>query len=598
MNEEKRNIKDYGKKSKVKIAFLIILVGLSILGGLFLGGALEIQKEVQKTDDIVAGGYNLSKIAAYRTPYVGDNSKVSQFAFHLPIPDIYFKQNFISMEDKDNRNTLIIYYEVISDVQYEGEWPIDEANSAIKEKLRTNALVTFCMIDNVDEVIFAFRDSRSDAVLDRTQYESKVSYLKPLFEEQYGDLSKLGEELVSLQAILEGQERAMKGLELYVWKEAEITGDEDLYYTLLIGTNRNKTISEIYNLDEATTDLTRIKEAVSNYSKDTYLMICHEKGLEQTTIEAISEVFSDIIKSENISSITIDFDNDLTFELEEQTSDLVEYVENRLDIIISSPREEPNSNTYIGKEALEYEEIIKYNYISTQDEVLYYLLSEFEKGNADGLRGHVMRQLCEELLGVRNNVSDESLSPTEWYERLEIKQEIVLPDFSYEGSRWVEELVYKTEIEKNTNRNGGFTIVAPHIFGSYEEEGQLKIFVVTYSSQYRLYGKVLSDESGGIVPVTMTFIKNVDGTYTLEEYERAMDGSYFMSSIEAYCTMPVSGQTIEGLAKEILDYYGDYSDIIELERENLIKHLEVNNQFGVSLIKKRYKESDEVIPLS
>lgn len=53
------------------------------------------------------------------------------------------------------------------------------------------------------------------------------------------------------------------------------------------------------------------------------------------------------------------------------------------------------------------------------EEALSYMLSQFEQGNANGLRGQLMMGLCKELLGERNNVSDEALSPNGWFSQLE-----------------------------------------------------------------------------------------------------------------------------------------------------------------------------------
>ncbi|WP_291299916.1 hypothetical protein [Desulfosporosinus sp. BICA1-9] len=51
-----------------------------------------------------------------------------------------------------------------------------------------------------------------------------------------------------------------------------------------------------------------------------------------------------------------------------------------------------------------YESIIKYG----GENALPYLLDQFEAGNAEGLRGQILMRLGKELLGVRNNVSDET----------------------------------------------------------------------------------------------------------------------------------------------------------------------------------------------
>ncbi len=601
MCEEKKNLKGrlvsimkHDKKSKLIIAFSVILIASTILGALYLGGAIENRKE--NPTDIVVGSYNLTEISKYRTLYVGDNSKVSHIAGNLPVPDPYFKQRYISMETSDKPYSLTIYYEPATNTKYEGEWSIVTPDSNIETNSRTNALVVFSMIDNVDEVTFAFRTMESEGELDESKYQTTFTFPRASFENKYGDLSRFGENIVLLQDILEEKKSAMKGLELYVWREPEITDNNDIYYTLLVGTNRNKSKSEVFNMNIAVSDLDVIKKELSEYRSGTGLSIMHEKEIDKNTMITISDEFSGIIKNASIHILGIDFDNQLTMKSGMEKS--TDFIEKNLEIIISSPKESSNPMDYIKAHQQEYEELIKLNYRDGNEEVLKYLLLQFEKGNAEGLRGHIMMLLCKELLGERNNVIDESLSPMEWYEKLEIRQEIILPDFSYDGTDLLEKLVYETEIEKNKSSRQGFTIVAPRIFGKYEEGNKLKVFITTFSSQYRLYDNVLSNKGGSIVPVAITYVKKADGSYLLEEYKRAMDGAYFASSIKEFCTMPVSGEKIEGLAEKILVHYGKREDIKQLERENLIKHLKENNQSGVSLYQEHYKQPAELIPLT
>jgi len=73
----------------------------------------------------------------------------------------------------------------------------------------------------------------------------------------------------------------------------------------------------------------------------------------------------------------------------------------------------------------------------------------------------------------------------------------------------------------------------------------------------------------------------------LDNYEQARDGSEFTPSIRKFCTMPVSGQEIPGLADKILKHYGDYEDIRNLQRENLRKHLKGNNITDATLTNSR-----------
>ena len=257
-------------------------------------------------------------------------------------------------------------------------------------------------------------------------------------------------------------------------------------------------------------------------------------------------------------------------------------VEDNLSVILSSPKESSNPQDYINVHKNEYENFFKYG----GEDALQYMLTQFEVGNAEGLRGQIMMQLCKELLGARNNVTNESLSPREWYNALDIRQEIMLPNYEYDGQDTIEKLIYDTEIERDStsNKRGGFIIVAPKVFGSYGEEDLLKVFVTTYSARYKLYGNALSDEGGSIIPAAITYRKDNNGGYILEKYEQAGDGSEFGPSIRKYCTMPVSKKEIKGLADKILKHYGDYEDIRVLMYDNLFKHLKKNGIKDATLL--------------
>lgn len=149
--------------------------------------------------------YDLNEISKHKTPYVGDNSKVSAIAGHLPVPDNYFIQQYTSMKTSEKPYGLTIYYEAKLDKKYEGEWPIVTPDSAIEQNSRANALVAFSMIDNLDEVTFAFRNSKSDGKLDQSKYNTTFTFPRKAFEEKYGDLSVLGENLDLLEEALKGK---------------------------------------------------------------------------------------------------------------------------------------------------------------------------------------------------------------------------------------------------------------------------------------------------------------------------------------------------------------------------------------------------------
>jgi beta-lactamase regulating signal transducer with metallopeptidase domain len=276
------------------------------------------------------------------------------------------------------------------------------------------------------------------------------------------------------------------------------------------------------------------------------------------------------------------------------TDPLAQFIEVRLAKITASPMESSNPEDYIKENDEAYEEIIKFG----GEEGLNYMLEQFKEDNAKGIRGEIMKTLCQELLGIRSNVNDDALSAEEWFKRLKVREEIKLPNFEYEGNNEIEKLVYKTEIEQNKSKYGEFTIVAPHIFGSYSEGNKLKVFVTTVSSSYRLFAKFLSHEGGSVVPSAITYVKNKEGNYVLENYEMAMDGAYFGTSVEEFCVMPESNKKIKGLSDKIFKHYGDYEDILKLERKNLIRHLNKYKQFGVSLQRDYVDPPDNIIPLT
>lgn len=83
------------------------------------------------------------------------------------------------------------------------------------------------------------------------------------------------------------------------------------------------------------------------------------------------------------------------------------------------------------------------------------MLNQFETGNAEGLRGQIMMQLCKELLGARDNVINDSLSPQEWYNALDIRQEVMLPNYEYDGQDTIEKYIIavKSEVNDSVDRD-------------------------------------------------------------------------------------------------------------------------------------------------
>jgi len=120
------------------------------------------------------------------------------------------------------------------------------------------------------------------------------------------------------------------------------------------------------------------------------------------------------------------------------------FVEERLEIIMSSPKTSSSPLDYIEKNQQIYEEIIKFG----GEKALSYILEEFSQGRAKGLRGEIMMYLARDILGSRDNVKEKDISAEDWYKKLILEAETILPDFQYSGDNLYEKLVCEVEVNQ------------------------------------------------------------------------------------------------------------------------------------------------------
>jgi hypothetical protein len=124
---------------------------------------------------------DIAALSALRTPYVGDNSAVGKIIDALPPLTAELKHRFFSIGDDYGTGaapyTLNLYYE-----QDGGGI---ERDIAITPK---NATLLFTLINNLEEVSFAFRETLSDGDLDKTAYTSRIAYSKENIDEYIGSL--------------------------------------------------------------------------------------------------------------------------------------------------------------------------------------------------------------------------------------------------------------------------------------------------------------------------------------------------------------------------------------------------------------------------
>ncbi|MDR0596379.1 MAG: substrate-binding domain-containing protein [Clostridiales Family XIII bacterium] len=139
----------------------------------------------------------------------------------------------------------------------------------------------------------------------------------------------------------------------------------------------------------------------------------------------------------------------------------------------------------------------------------------------------------------------------------------------------------------------GFPLHSSVIYDAYTEGGLLKIFVLAYEETYQLDGDSVTAMSGSIVPAALTY--KIADAPALTEYLPAQDGSLYVSSIKAFCTMPASGKKIKGLAKKITNNEAAVNESLhKLHRTRLIAYLKYR---GLQSAKLREYEGAEQITL-
>lgn len=166
--------------------------------------------------------YNLEEIQKHKTPYLGDNSKVSSLVNCLPLPSKNYIQKYISMDTIKKPLTLTVYYE-----KREGSkgQSLNSSSYTIMEK---NALVLFSMIKNLDEVKFAYRDSISSGSLDTSKYNMIFSYNRNYIENTYGNTAKMYDNIELLKNAIYNSSNSNNNFKKYSFYNLPEFTDEEV----------------------------------------------------------------------------------------------------------------------------------------------------------------------------------------------------------------------------------------------------------------------------------------------------------------------------------------------------------------------------------
>ncbi|MEA4987329.1 MAG: DUF4825 domain-containing protein, partial [Anaerovorax sp.] len=298
----------------------------------------------------------------------------------------------------------------------------------------------------------------------------------------------------------------------------------------------------------------------------------------------------------------------------ESAIEINELLTTHFEKIMKKTKVSSNPNDYIKANQETFDEILSYG-----DSTLLYCYRLFEKGGQTDLKGQLMMAACRSLC-AEEDIDISATTGQNWYDAFKdnavgMKKKlgeadfekympksylllqflngktgngatILLPHFSYSGNDKILKLIYDTEISRyqNYHNENAFLVPAVYVFNETKQENKLKVFATIFSEEYILYDKKLKSIGGSVIPVAITYTENPNGSYFLEEYLQAEDGTRFAPSIKEFCTFPLSGSKIPGLADKILNHYSDYEDLLLLQKNNLIDHLNAYNQTGISLV--------------
>jgi beta-lactamase regulating signal transducer with metallopeptidase domain len=132
----------------------------------------------------------------------------------------------------------------------------------------------------------------------------------------------------------------------------------------------------------------------------------------------------------------------------------------------------------------------------------------------------------------------------------------------------VENAVYEAlgQFYSQPYTDGNVVINAPVIYGSFEEDGKLRVFATVYEAEYELDGDVLNSVGGSRMPMELRFSKK-GAAWSLSGYTFSKDGSYFGDSIRDFCAPHGD------VAKKMLSDYGNSGEFLSAMKKNLQEYV-------------------------
>lgn len=181
-----RSIVSASKTSRVISVVSLILI---LAVGMMLGNYHSNRKSSLNEQSLI------DAMLEYKTPYVGDSSKMSHLAGYLPRPQKGFSQRFISIESGTSYG-LTVYYEGLDSKKAEPD----------EDRMHKNAVVMLALVDNMDSITFAFRETPVTSIFEKEKYVLSHTFTREGIEKDYGALENMTKEDLMALLIVEEDE--------------------------------------------------------------------------------------------------------------------------------------------------------------------------------------------------------------------------------------------------------------------------------------------------------------------------------------------------------------------------------------------------------
>lgn len=225
--------------------------------------------------------YDVDFLIKNKTQYIGNHVKVGLLINGMPLPE-GITRGTLELSTSKPPYGVIYHYNLN-----------DDSIVISEEQFLRNSILLFALIDNAEEVTHL--GHWNNKLLSSTPF--RFTYTRADAERIVGgDVRQFAKSQESLDELIEiiqmsgkgNTKTAMKGLELYVWRKPELTGNDNIYYTLLLGTNRNKIEDEVYDLSVATTNIENINREIASYG-EVDIIVSHPMYMSKEEMNEIAD---------------------------------------------------------------------------------------------------------------------------------------------------------------------------------------------------------------------------------------------------------------------------------------------------------------------